>query len=125
MSDFIKLLQEADLASLELERAKATVEVSKEAWEQAKEEYEDSRKALEKILFKADDMAIPRQRIRKLIDDRAQALMASGLMIAEASKKTTVKSSRAAKPKAAKALGKGKSEFKSENDKDSVGPELN
>ena len=80
MSDFFKLLQEADMTSLTMERAKLAVDNAKDTWEKAKEEYEDSRKAFEKVLFKADEMAIPRQRIRKLIEDRTQALVASGLM---------------------------------------------
>jgi hypothetical protein len=84
MSDFFKLLQEADVASLKMERAKITIDAAKDTWEKAKEEYEDAKKNFEKVLFKADEMAIPRQRIRKLIEDRTQALVASGLIEAEA-----------------------------------------
>lgn len=101
MSDFFKLLQEAEIVSLEMEQAKMALDASKEAMEQAKEDYEDARKALEKVLFKADEMAIPRQRIRKLIEDRTQALINSGLMVVEA------KSSKASK-KAAKKSPKPK-----------------
>jgi outer membrane protein TolC len=119
MSDFFKLLQEADIASLELERAKYAIDESKEAWEKAKEEYEDARKALEKVLFKADEMAIPRQRIRKLIDDRTQALVASGLIATEAKSSSSRGTTKA--PKKPKAAPK-----KTENTPDkAASPELN
>ncbi len=121
MSDFFKLLQEADLASLDMERAKIAVEVAKDSWEKAKEEYEDARKAFEKVLFKADEMAIPRQRIRKLIDDRTQALVASGLIESEARASLARTSAKASKkPKTTNAVKK----TESGNEK-TAAPELN
>ncbi len=102
MSDFFKLLQEADIASLNMEKAKIAVDATKDAWERAKEEFEDSKKIFEKVLFKADEMAIPRQRIRKLIEDRTQALVASGLIEADASNSNARSSAKPKKPKAPK-----------------------
>jgi hypothetical protein len=109
MSELLKLIQEADVASLEMERAKAAVEASKMALENAKETLETARKAFDEVLTKADDLGVPRQKVRKLIEERTYGLVTSGLMIEDAPQSSqranVVKLPKAAKmPKKAKAL---------------------
>lgn len=105
MSELLKLIQEADVAALEMERAKAHVDATKSALETAKENLESARKAFDEVLTKADDLGIPRQKVRKLIEERTYALMTSGFMIDEAPSSTKVSSAKTpkvSKPKKAK-----------------------
>jgi hypothetical protein len=96
MSELIKLIQEADVAALEMEQAKMTVETAKLALENAKENLEQARRSFDDILVKADELGIPRPKVKKLIEERTTALVASGLMGSE-TRTQTAKPARAAK----------------------------
>lgn len=79
MSDLIKLIQEADAAAIEFEKARTFVEIAKQNLESAKEAHEHARSFLDEIVSRADDLGVPRAKIKKLIEERTQALIASGL----------------------------------------------
>lgn len=80
MSDLMKLIQEADVASVEFEKARAQVEAAKLSLETAKEQQDQARTALDEIVNRADELGVPRAKVRKLIEERTQSLMASGLI---------------------------------------------
>lgn len=95
MSDLMRVLQEADAAAIEVEKAKEEVESAKVLWELAKERFEAARATFDQSLSQADEIGIPRGKLRKLVEERTGSLLASGLM----SSKCEV---RAAIPKSAK-----------------------
>ena len=80
MADIMKLIQEADGAAIEMERARQVVEAAKTALDTAKESFEKTRSTFEQILVGADEVGVPRAKIKKLIEDRTSALVASGLI---------------------------------------------
>lgn len=80
MSDLMKLIQEADIASIDFEKARAHVEAAKLALETAKEQQDQARNALDEIVNRADEYGVPRAKVKKLIEERTQSLMASGLI---------------------------------------------
>jgi hypothetical protein len=83
MSDLIKFIQEADVAALQMEQAKGTVETAKQALETAKDNLDQARRFFDELLVRADELGIPRPKVRKLIEERTLALVASGLVDAE------------------------------------------
>lgn len=101
MSDLMKLIQEADVAAVEFEKARAQVEGAKLALENAKEQHDQARNTLDEIVSRADEYGVPRAKIKKLIEERTQALMASGLI-------PTTESRASAAPKPPKAPKKAK-----------------
>lgn len=102
MSDLMKFIQEADIAALEMETARTAVENSKLALEKAKENFEGARKFFDEVLLKADELGIPRPKVRKLIEERTLGLVSSGLIEADA------KPAVAKAPKAPRKTGKAK-----------------
>jgi DNA-directed RNA polymerase beta' subunit len=80
MSDLMKLIQEADVASVEFEKARAHVDAAKLSLETAKDQQEQARVALDEIVNRADEFGVPRAKVKKLIEERTQMLMASGLI---------------------------------------------
>ena len=80
MSDILRLIHETDLASIEMERAKDAVEAAKAALEVAKEKYEGARSQYEQTVAQADEIGIPRAKLKKLIEERTNSLMSSGLL---------------------------------------------
>lgn len=99
MSDLMKLIQEADVASIEFEKARAQVEAAKLSLETAKEQQDQARAALDEIVNRADEYGVPRAKVKKLIEERTQSLMASGLMPTTAEIRA---SAGTAKPRAAR-----------------------
>lgn len=80
MTDLVQLIQEADYATLEMEQTRAAVESAKMALELAKEDFEKAKAAFDQVIAKADEMNIPRAKLRKLAEERSAALMASGIL---------------------------------------------
>lgn len=80
MFTLIKLLQEADGVAIENERARFQIEVAKQALDDAKTSYEKAKADLDAIISKSDELGIPRPKVKKLIEERTQALMLSGLV---------------------------------------------
>jgi hypothetical protein len=103
MSELMKLIQEADSAAVEFEKARIQVEAAKQNLELAKEAHEQARHFLDEVMSRADDIGVPRAKIKKLIEERTQSLVASGLIPMGAELRSiTPKAPRAPKkPKAA------------------------
>ncbi|MBL7555736.1 MAG: hypothetical protein JNM24_07925 [Bdellovibrionaceae bacterium] len=99
MSDLMNLIQEADVASIEFEKARAQVEAVKLSLEAAKEQQDQARTTLDEIVNRADEYGVPRAKVKKLIEERTQMLMASGLIPTTAEIRA---SAGTAKPRAAK-----------------------
>ncbi|MBL7543912.1 MAG: hypothetical protein JNL11_08850 [Bdellovibrionaceae bacterium] len=80
MTDLMKLIHEADTAAIELEHARTYLETLKRQLDTAKESYDKARNELDLIVGRADELGVPRAKVKKLIEERAQALVASGLI---------------------------------------------
>lgn len=90
----LTFLAQADQVTLKLELAKSALEVAKTAFEQAKQAYED-------LLNQADTHGIPKAKLKKLTEDRVQALFENGLVNAtRAESKPAEKKARKPKPDA-------------------------
>lgn len=83
MSELLNLIQEADRVAFDLETARANIEVAKQNLESAKDTFEQTKKSYEEMLSKADELGVPRPKIRKLMEERTMALVASGLIFAD------------------------------------------
>jgi len=73
MTDALKTIHDVDLACLANEAAKAALEL-------AKQEAEATRLRLEDTLSKAEEAGLSRTKLRKVAEERASALLASGLL---------------------------------------------
>lgn len=96
MSDLLQLIQEADVNAIAMEQARDGVEAAKQALEAAKERFELARSTFDQSIAKADDIGIPRAKLKKLIEERTSAFLGSGLI------DTTERAPKVAKPKASK-----------------------
>lgn len=65
-------ITQADQAAFELERAKRALDLAKSNLETAKQTYDA-------IMAQAENNGIPRARLKKLVDERVQALLEGGL----------------------------------------------
>lgn len=81
MTDLIKILQEADTLSLALEQSRQGFENAKSALEKSKLQLEESQSDLNALLARSEELGIPRSKLKKLIEERTQALLASGLWL--------------------------------------------
>ena len=79
MSDLVQLIQEADISMLNLENARGAVEAAKAQFESAKEDFELAKTSFDETIAKADEINVPRAKLKKLVEERSAALMASGL----------------------------------------------
>ncbi|MBX3019565.1 MAG: hypothetical protein KF767_16880 [Bdellovibrionaceae bacterium] len=79
-TELVQLIQEADLALVQLEQARSAVEAAKLGFELAKEELEQRRDSFEQVIARADDVGVPRSKLKKLAEERSAALLASGLL---------------------------------------------
>ncbi len=66
-------LAKADAATIQLEKAKRALET-------AKADLDTAKKAYEEILTQADEMGFPKNKLKKLTEDRVQALFENGLL---------------------------------------------
>ena len=80
MSDLMKLLQAADVAAIDFEKARNQVEIAKQTLDSAKTSFDEARLALDEVIARADDLGIPRVKVRKLVEERTQLIVASGLI---------------------------------------------
>lgn len=94
--DLVQLIQQADLALVQMEQARSNVDAAKLNFEIAKEDFEKSRQAFDHVIAKADDFGVNRGKLKKLAEERSAALLASGLLAVPAN--GTVRPPKAAKP---------------------------
>ena len=116
MSELLDLIQEADRVAFELETARANIEAAKTNLDVAKETFEQTRKSYEEMLNKADELGVPRNKIRKLMEERTLALVSSGLIVADAGTAASVSKS----PKAAKVSKSPRKKTNIENENESI-----
>ena len=95
----LDFLSQADNATLKLELAKIALETAKANLEAAKQAYED-------VLAQADHHGIPRAKLKKLAEDRVQALIDSGLVSVTARSDGAKADARKERPKKTKAEAK-------------------
>ena len=95
----LDFLSQADNATLKLELAKMALETAKANLEVAKQSYED-------VLAQADSHGIPRAKLKKLAEDRVQALIDSGLVSVTARGDGAKAEAKKDRPKKAKAESK-------------------
>lgn len=88
----LTFLAQADQATLKLELAKSALEAAKTAFDQAKQAYDD-------LLNQADTHGIPRPKLKKLTEDRVQALFENGLISAARAEAKPAEPRRPRKPK--------------------------
>lgn len=69
----LTLLSQADAATLKLELAKLALET-------AKAQLEEAKQGFEALLTQADERGVPRAKLKKLAEDRVQALFDSGIL---------------------------------------------
>jgi len=69
----IKFLSEADTVTLQFEKAKRALESAKVELETAKKNYDE-------MLSRADEMGIPKAKLKKITEDRIQSLVDNGLL---------------------------------------------
>lgn len=100
MTDLIKILQEADSLSLAVEQSRQNFEMAKAALEKAKLQLEDAQTQLNTLLSRSEELGLPKSRLKKLIEERTQALLASGLW--NENEAVTPKAPRAPRKKAEK-----------------------
>ena len=80
MADLVELIQEADFALMEIERARVAMEGARITLEMAKNDHDRAKASFDEIVARADELGIPRVKIRKLAEERVAVLLASGLM---------------------------------------------
>lgn len=80
MSQLIELIQEADLALLEIEQGRVAMDAAKVAFEMAKSDHERAKRTFEEVIARADEVGVSRVKLRKIVEERAAVLSASGLM---------------------------------------------
>lgn len=80
MSELIQLIQEADLALLNVEQSRLAIEAAKVALELAKNDHDRAKGQFEEVLARADEVGVSRAKLRKIIEERALVLSASGLL---------------------------------------------
>lgn len=109
MLDLMQLIQEADLALLDVERARTEMEAAKVALEMAKSEHERVKIHFDSVIVKADELGVPRAKLKKLVEERTAALSASGLLSTPANK-SAVKESKSPNKKSSKTKTKKEDE---------------
>jgi hypothetical protein len=80
MNDLLKVLQSGDLAGLELEKARAAVDVARATLEESRVKFEFSKQAFEDVVQAAEEAGLPRAKFKKLIEERTAGLWTSGLV---------------------------------------------
>jgi outer membrane protein TolC len=116
--DLIQLVQDADAALLDVERARLNVEAAKYALEMAKTDFDQAKSAFDAVIARADDVGVPRAKLKKIVEERTAVLSASGLLSVPANRPSiTAKPAKPAKKNAkAKAAEKDSSEVKLDED---------
>lgn len=102
MSELMKLLQAADVAAIEYEKARVQVETAKQNLETAKAFFEEIKTSFDEVIARADEHGIARVKMRKLVEERTQLIIASGLIANTESRPAAPKPPRP--PKKSKAV---------------------
>ena len=95
----LTILNQADNATLHLEKAKRALDA-------AKLELDTAKKAYDEVLAQADEHGIPKAKLKKLAEDRVAQLIESGLFEAPAAPRVAA----AAKPKVKKPKASAKTD---------------
>ena len=93
--DLMQLIQEADMALIAMEQTRQTVESAKAALESAKTDADEAKSRFDEVIARADEFGVPRMKVRKLAEERAAALMASGLISEPVNRPRLAKAPRA------------------------------
>lgn len=109
--DILKTLQDGDLAGLELEKSRESVELAKQALEVAKERFEAAKASFEDIAQRVDEAGMPKAKFKKVIEERTAVLWNSGFV-------TTRTDDRVRPAKVAKTPKKSKQSAEIESDLD-------
>lgn len=80
MNDTLKTIHDIDLTFLAVEKARLAVEAAKNSLELAKQEAEAARQRFEESLVKAEELGLPRAKLRKVAEERVGVLLMSGLL---------------------------------------------
>lgn len=92
----LEFLARADSATLKLELAKQAIE-------SAKSEFEACKKAYDEVMAQAEEHGIPKAKLKKLTEERIQALFDSG-MVSRTSASSEPVAKKKTKPKAKKVI---------------------
>lgn len=92
----LSFLSEAEAVMLEMEKAKRGLEAAKANFENAKRNYDD-------LLTKADEVGVPKAKLKKLLEDRIAMLFESGIMDFLENPSETKVAKKPRKPKQVKA----------------------
>jgi hypothetical protein len=120
MNDTLNAIHDVDLAVLAFEKSRANIEAAKAALENAKQESEAARVRLEDALCRAEEAGLPRAKVRKVAEERANALLVSGLLRDEATPAEKIPPKTPKAPRRAKSVEaevKPKSEIEWADDK--------
>ena len=93
-----QFFHQADQAAFNLEKAKRSLELAKAALEAAKLAFDD-------VMARAEELGVPKAKLRKIVEERVQVLFDSGLVGPELSSAAAVREA-AAKPERIKRLKK-------------------
>lgn len=104
MNDSLNTIHDVDVAYLATEKARLAIEAAKVSLELAKQDAEAARLRLEESLARAEELGFPRAKLRKVAEERANALLTSGLLKDEgvSVEKPALKAAKA--PRRAKAV---------------------
>jgi hypothetical protein len=80
MNDTLKTIHDVDAAFLAVEKARLAIEAAKAALETAKQDADAARLRFEDSLSKAEEAGLPRAKLRKVAEERVNALLNSGLL---------------------------------------------
>jgi hypothetical protein len=69
----LSFLSQADAVMLEMEKAKRALDAAKADFENAKRSYDE-------LLARADEVGVPKAKLKKLVEDRIALLFESGLL---------------------------------------------
>ena len=97
MTDLMKVIQDADIAALALEGARDLMEKSKAQWERTKEEFEVARQELDMIYVQADELGLPKAKIKKIIEERTSSLISMGFISSEEKKPKSPRANKSSK----------------------------
>lgn len=115
MLDLFQLIQEADFALLDVERTRMGVDAAKYALETAKSDHDKAKTHFDAVITKADELGIPRAKLKKLVEERTAVIAASGFLSVPANKSghqnATTPTKKAPRPKKNKEIEAAEATF--------------
>lgn len=91
----LEFIKQADTVTLNLEKAKRALEAAKEELDQAKTAYDE-------VFAQSDEHGIPKAKLRKLTEDRVQAMIDAGLLEMSSGSRSPAAATKIEKPKKTK-----------------------